>query len=131
MSDDSWVGPAQGIDSTISQKNEARSKLSSRSIASLRSSRLKEISSEKSTFGNSSKVDTDWWRDGLALPSDLNRNNLTACKPNEGEKGNASLFDGFTNPILRLVSELAKDVWLDGAGPQPSRIRRVTRLCLL
>ena len=112
-------------------KDEDRSKRSSRSIASLRSSRLKGISSENSTFGNSSKVDADCWRDGLALPGDLNRNNLTVCNPNEGEKGDANLFDGFTNPILRLVSELAKGVWLDDAGPQPSRIRRVTRLCLL
>ncbi len=48
-----------------------------------------------------------------------------------GGKGDANPLDGFTNPILRLVLELAKDVWLDDAGPQPSRIRRATRLCLL
>jgi hypothetical protein len=35
------------------------------------------------------------------------------------------------NPILGFVFELSRDVWFDGDGRQPSRIRRVVRLCLL
>jgi hypothetical protein len=45
------------------------------------------------------------------------------------KKFDANLFDGSTNPIY--VFGLARGVWLDDAGRQSSRIRRVTRLCLL
>jgi hypothetical protein len=42
-------------------------------------------------------------------------------------KGDANLFDGFTNPIY--VFGLVRGVWLDDAGRQSSRIHRGTRHC--
>src|SRR5438094_5826481 len=115
---DPWVGPAQGIDSMISKKRSPFQSFQS-FIASLRSGRLEETSSKIQYSGNFSKVGAGCWRDGLgtwpgdpteqccglqsyktnfhlsAIPKTWKR---TAATCRRG-KGDANLFDGFTNPI--------------------------------